>query len=86
MKKKILLLTFLVSSTFSTKPNQQVKAAPTIRQRSDVNLNESENVLDYVDVLKTYYDLAIGSNLNPTQSFDEFYDSFYSDETFMLIH
>lgn len=35
--------------------------------------------MDYIDVLKTYYNLAIGDNENPSETFDEFYNSYYSE-------
>lgn len=40
-----------------------------------------EDVFSYKSVLETYYKLAIGNNLNPTITFDDFYTNFYSDDS-----
>lgn len=44
-----------------------------------MNTNLDEEVISYVDVLESYYDLGIGNAGNPSMSFDDFYDSYYAE-------
>lgn len=51
-----------------------------LRTDSDL-VRYSTDVLSYVDVLNTYYELAIGDTNKPTETFAEFYDSYYAEDS-----
>ncbi len=85
MKKRKLLCLGVMSFVFFDLSN--IKKSKNIR----IDLNnqsvkfsnkvDEATVFDYVDVLNTYYELAIGDTKQPTKTFEQFYDSYYSESS-----
>lgn len=87
MKSKIIKITILPILTFLSygQKNQTVKVDfNDLRQSIKANhelQDEKETITLYKSVLESYYHLAVGGIENPTKTFSEFYDDFYSENS-----
>lgn len=89
MKKRVLLPILAVGILFSfgyTAETTKVNNIYTKNQNNVLRANAdsrqySDNFLCYVDVLNTYYELAIGDSTAPTETFTEFYNSYYDEDS-----
>ncbi|MDD7081507.1 MAG: YiiX/YebB-like N1pC/P60 family cysteine hydrolase [bacterium] len=80
MKKMLLVLLFL--SLVNPINNQNPSFQREIKKSSPLtNITTNENRLSYLSILESYYNLAINQVDNPTISFNEFYELFYSDNS-----
>ena len=52
-----------------------------VHQAQKYSVKNEEDVLDYTTVLNSYYELAIGDAEKPTETFEQFYDSYYSESS-----
>lgn len=85
--KKILtsfsfcLLMYLPNQLTSSPSLSAKNSSTTIHHAQSLALKEEESELSYLDVLENYYDLAVGDASEPSGSFKDFCDDFYSPES-----
>lgn len=77
VKLNFLFFLFLIISNIS---GIQIQRKENQHSTADIALENAENVVSYIDVLRTYYDIAILNVAEPTKSFDEFFDEYYEDD------
>lgn len=89
MKEKILFSLLAVGVLFSFGHNAETRKTNTlylgnqnnVLRANDYLRQDSDDVLSYVDVLNTYYELAIGDSVSPTETFTDFYNSYYAEDS-----
>lgn len=85
MKKRKLLCLGVMSFVFfdlsNIKKSKNIRIHLNNQSLKFSNKVDEATVFDYVDVLNTYYELAIGDTKQPTKTFEQFYDSYYSESS-----
>ncbi len=85
MKKRKLLCLGVMSFVFfdlsNIKKSKNIKIDLNNQPVKFSNKVDEATFFDYVDVLNAYYELAIGDTKQPTKTFEQFYDSYYSESS-----
>ncbi len=84
--RNLFVIFVLMSSIFNLKTNENKINFDSFAQTKTLNanlINDGINaeVFSYESVLKSYYYLAIGDSKEPSMTFSEFFNDFYSDES-----
>lgn len=79
IKLKGIVALMTMFCVFGSKPASTLSLDSSVRMKSSNIQEEHTEVVSYENVLQSYYDLAVGDTLEPTESFDEFFDIFYAE-------
>lgn len=79
IKLKGIVALMTMFCVFGSKPSSTLSLDSSAQAKKVNDQEEHIEVVSYESVLQSYYDLAVGDSLEPTESFDEFFDSFYAE-------
>lgn len=83
MKCRNLIMILSIGLISLSFPNQKVSDSHSLflDSKKETNKIKENDVFNYMDVLECYYHLGIGDSENPSINFDDFYDSYYADDS-----
>lgn len=79
--RKLLSISCLIGCVFNfCRSKNSIKKIESLKFNNiQANDEDKEIVFGYEDILKTYYNLGVGDSLNPSKTFEQFFDSFYEE-------
>lgn len=83
MKCRNLIMILSIGLISLSFPNQKVSDSHSLflDSKKETNKIKENDVFNYMDVPECYYHLGIGDSENPSINFDDFYDSYYADDS-----